>query len=159
MMYATPGQKIMLFSLWNQAKRVLMNGRETWTKHEEDRRRHELTKQILGREKSWGLLNRRSDVDLLKAGLLAIIRPGDLDTQLRMVRSDHKRLMYRLRQLQRELDVDSNYVQAIIDRMNADGKLGSSDLDLLGTEDLRKVVIALQQQKRRAGRTYILHTA
>src|SRR5581483_7457088 len=120
-MNATPGQKIMLFSLWAQAKLVLMRGRETWTKNEEDQRRHEITKQILGREKSWAHLNRRSDVDLLKAGLLAIIRPGDLDTQLRMVRSDRKRVMWRLRQLQGELAVDDNYVQGVIDRMNAEG--------------------------------------
>jgi len=155
----------MLFSLWAQAKLVLMRGRETWTKNEEDQRRHEITKQILGREKSWAHLNRRSDVDLLKAGLLAIIRPGDLDTQLRMVRSDRKRVMWRLRQLQGELAVDDNYVQGVIDRMNAEGKLGSSDLELLETDDLRKVVIALQEHKRRGGgtvkapRVYILDPA
>jgi len=162
MMYATPGQKIMLFSLWNQAKRVLMNGRETWTKHEEDQRRHELTKQILGREKSWAQLNRRSDVDLLKAGLLAIIRPDHLPSQLNALDQDLKRARYGLQQTMREMNVGDSYVGEIARTMSMNGKISSANLDTLNAAELRKVTGSLrrtQAARAKKGRIYILEPA
>lgn len=177
MLAATRPQLFMLFELWNQAKPILHSSRACHMTHlsreEEDRRlRHEFTAKILGREKSWAQLNRRTDVDLLRGALLAAIRPGDLNAQLKIIRASHKRLIWRLEQLMSELGKDRNYVQGIVERMNREGSLSSSDLDLLETDDLRKVVIALQKHKRRqtssvaAGvsparskRDYILHPA
>src|SRR5581483_4604635 len=161
-MNATPRQKIMLFSLWKQAKRVLMNGREIWTKDEEDRRRHELTKRVLGREKSWAHLNRRSDVDLLKAGLLAIVRPDHLPSQLNALDQDLKRARFGLRQTMREMDVGDAYVGEIARTMSMNGKISSANLDTLNAAELRKVVGNLrrtQAAREKKGRIYILEPA
>jgi hypothetical protein len=148
----TTSQRTMLFGLWKRANAVLMPGRETWTKHEEDQRRRELTRDAIDEEKSWSDLS-NSDVDKLKGALLAIIKPGDLNAQLRQLNQERNRLLHGIRRLKRELDVTDAYIQGIIDRMNAEGDLGTSDIDDLGPDELRKVLIALRKYKRRGGGT------
>jgi hypothetical protein len=142
----------MLFGLWKRAIAVLMPGRETWTKHEEDQRRHALTLDTLGEEKSWSDLS-NSDVDKLKGALIAIIEPGDLNAQLRQLNQGRARVLNGISRLKREIDVDDAYVQAIIERMNAEAKLGTSDIDDLDADELRKVIVALREHKRRGGGT------
>src|SRR5438105_115432 len=107
----------MLFGFWNRAKNVLMNGRVTWTKDEENKRRHELTAKALGREKSWSDLT-NSDVDLIKAALLAIIHPESLNAQLRQQAQPTIRMRFGLRALMRELKVGEAYVDQVIHNMN-----------------------------------------
>jgi hypothetical protein len=63
------------------------------------------------------------------------------------------RLNWGLRKLMRELGVNYSYVQGIVKRMNDNGQLGSSRLEVLGVDDLRKVMIALREHKCRGGGT------
>jgi hypothetical protein len=74
----------------------LMNGRETWTKHEEDQRRHELYLQALGEEKSLTELD-NDDFDKVKAAMLAIVEPGNLNAQLHALNGQRKRLLFGIR--------------------------------------------------------------
>jgi hypothetical protein len=84
-----------------------------------------------------------------QGALLAIIEPGDLNAQLRQLNQGRARVLNGIIRLKRELDVNDAYVQAIIERMNAEGRLGTSDIDDLGAEELRKVIVALREHKRR----------
>jgi predicted unusual protein kinase regulating ubiquinone biosynthesis (AarF/ABC1/UbiB family) len=142
----------------------LMNGRETWTQLEENKRRHELHVRAIGRDKShYDLTN--FEFDKVVAELRAIIDPNDLRGQLRQANMQATRLNWGLRKLMRELDVNYSYVQGIVKQMNEHGQLGSSRLDALNTDDLRKVMIALREHKRRGGgtvkqpRVYVLEPA
>jgi hypothetical protein len=76
LMNATAAQLHMLFRLWRVASR-LISGDGPVSKDEHRRLRMEFTKKILGVEKSWSRLNRRSDVDFIRGALLAVLRPGD----------------------------------------------------------------------------------
>ena len=155
-MKATRGQVIMLLELWHEATTAIH------IQGDSDReRRLNWSEQVIGRRvESWNDLNRRSDVDLLKARLLAILRPADLNAQLNQLRQARKRAEYRLRQLMAELEVGWNYVAEIVHTMNVEGKLGSNDIDELDARELTKVVIALEQQaRRRSKRVYHLHAA
>jgi hypothetical protein len=59
-----------------------------------------------------------------------------------------------------DLSVDWNYVGGIVHTMNAEGKLGSDNIDNLDADELKKVIIALEQQNRRTNkRIYHLHAA
>jgi hypothetical protein len=63
------------WGLWGKAKRALMNGRETWTQLEENKRRHELHVRAIGRDKShYDLTN--FEFDKVVAELRAIIDPS-----------------------------------------------------------------------------------
>jgi hypothetical protein len=157
-------QRAMHWHLWGKVKATLMHGRETWTKDEENKRRHEFYVRALGREKSFTEFT-NFDLDLVKAEFLAVIDPSDLRGQLRQANMQATRLNWGLRKVMRELDVNYSYVQGIVKRMNEHGQLGSSRLDALDTDDLRKVMIALREHKRRGGgtvkqpRVYVLETA
>jgi hypothetical protein len=109
-------QRVMLFGFWNRAKQELMPGRETWTKDEGNRRRHELTAQALGRDKSWNDLT-NPDVDKVKAALLSIIQPDNLDAQLRQVRQENRRALWIIHKLMRELGVNDNFVNGVIEQI------------------------------------------
>ncbi len=158
----TTAQRIMLFGLWKRAKAVLMHGRETWTKHEEDERRSQLTADAIGAAKSWSDLS-NAGVDKIKGALQAIIAPTDLNAQLRQLSQERNRLLYGIRRLGHA----PSYVQSILDRM--DSRHGEADrdktdewtrereraerpqrrLDELGPDELRKVMIALRKQEAR----------
>lgn len=131
------------WQLWQAAKAVLMRGRETWTKHEENERRHALYKDALGADKSLTEFT-NADFDKVKAAMLAITNPGDLTAQLRQLNQERNRLLYGIRKL-----AGPAYIAAIVHRMNAEGKLHSSDLEELAPADLLKVQIALREHDRR----------
>jgi len=157
-------QNRFYWGLWKQAKRELMHGRETCTQLEENNRRHELHVRAIGRDKShYDLTNR--EFDLVIAEMRAIIDPSDLHAQLRQGNMHARRMHFGLRKLMRELGVDYPYVHGIVKRMNENGELGSSRLDALGVDALRKVMIALREHQRRGGgtvnapREYVLETA
>ena len=154
----TQRQRWFYFGLWKQAKAVLMHGRETWTKDEENCRRHEVTVRALGRDKSSNDFT-RIDFDKIIAELRAIIDPSDLNAQLRQQSMAATRMRFGLRKLMRELQVGEAYVAGIVKTMNSEGKLGSNRIDNLGVDDLRKVMIALRQHSRRVARVYHLYAA
>lgn len=152
------------WGLWAKAKSSLMNGRETWTQLEENKRRHELHVRANRRDCSHYDFT-RVEFDNIVAEFKAIIDPSDLRGQLRQANMQATRLNWGVRKLMRELDVNYSYVQGIVKRMNEHGQLGSSRLDALNTDDLRKVMIALREHKRRGGgtvkqpRVYVLEPA
>jgi thymidylate synthase len=100
--------------LWARVKASLMNGRETWTKHEEDQRRHELYTQALGEEKSLTELD-NDDFDKVKAAMLAIVEPGNLNAQLHALNGQRKRLLFGIRRLAKSMGGDEHYVAGIVE--------------------------------------------
>jgi hypothetical protein len=144
----TPRQNAFYWSLWRQAKAVLMHGRETWTQDEENKRRHEMHVRAIRQDKShYDLTNR--EFDKVVAALRAIINPDDLKAQLHQDNMNVTRMRWGLRKVMRELGVTESYVAGIVKRMNENGELGSNRLDMLNVGDLRKVMIALREHQRR----------
>jgi hypothetical protein len=141
-------QQAMHWSLWKRVKAILMPGRETWTKDEEDQRRHALYIQALGFEKSLTEFT-NDDLDKVKAAMLAIVEPGNLNAQLRQLNQKRARLLFGIRKLARSMGADDFYIAGILRTMNSEGKLGSSILEELAPHDLEKVMIALRQHERR----------
>ncbi len=144
----SPRQKSLHWALWKKALQILMPGRETWTKLEESEQRHSIYIEALGADKSLTEFD-NDDFDKVKAAFLAIIEPGDLNAQLHAINGQRKRLLYGIRKLARSIEADEFYVAGIVRTMNAEGKLGSSDLDELRPAELTKVMIALRQHERR----------
>ncbi len=151
-------QQRMHWSLWKRVKDALMNGRETWSKDEENRRRHELYVRALGCEKSLTQFN-DDDLDLVKAEFMAILEPGNLNAQLRQLNMKKTRMQFGLRKAMKEAGVGAAYVAAIAKHMNSEGQLGSSEIDQLDADGLRKVIIALHKHKVRGGGTVSDSTA
>jgi hypothetical protein len=148
----TRAQNNLYWREWSAAKRALMPGRDTWTKHEENERRHLAHVHALGHDKSH-LDFTNDDFDKVLGELRAISKPGDLNAQLRQVRGAHRRARYALDQLIRELGVDRNYVEAIIDQMaflHPSSFSPHPSLDSLTEPELKKVIIALRKQVKRA---------
>ena len=143
-------QNSLYWREWSAAKRALMPGRSTWTKHEEETRRHEIHIRALGADKSH-LDFTNADFDKVLAELRAISRPADLNAQLRQLNQQHYRLLFGIRKLASELHGAGwrRYVAGIIDHMNADGALQGSDLDQLAPADLEKIMIALRKDQAR----------
>jgi hypothetical protein len=147
----TPRQNALYWREWAAAKRALMPGRSTWTKLEENTRRHEITIKALGYDKSH-LDFTNADFDQVLGELRAISQPGNLNAQLRQVRGAHRRAEWSLHRLMRKLGVDRNYVQCIIDHMDfehAGFVTRHPKLDDLTFEELQKVIIALRKQAKR----------
>lgn len=136
----------MHWRLWARVKAALTPGRETWTKHEEDQNRHALYVQALGEEKSLTEFD-NDDLDKVKAAMLAIVEPGNLKAQLEAINGQRKRLLFGIRRL-----ASREYIAGIVRTMNAEGKLGSSELEQLHPRELTKVMVALKKHEVRAGR-------
>jgi hypothetical protein len=147
-MNLTTRQQHLHWALWKRAKAILMPGRETWTKHEENERRHEIYTQALGRDKSLTEMD-NEDFDLVLGALKAIVNPGDLNAQLHALNGQRHRLLFGTRRAAREMGVDEFYVAGIVRTMNAAGKLGSSVLEDLHPRELVKVLIALRKHEQR----------
>lgn len=169
----SPAQNALYWREWSATKRALMSqigrggpGRSTWTKFEENTRRHEITLKALGHDKSHVDFS-NSEFDLVLAELRAISRPDDLNAQLRQTRGAHIRAQHLLDRLMRQLGVDRNYVQGVIDQMfptrapapdrPRDRWQDERDqpsrprrlLDQLTGPELQKVIIALRKQLKR----------
>jgi hypothetical protein len=142
-MKLSKSQQAMHWSLWKRVKAKLMPGRSTWTKHEEDQRRHELYVQALGEEKSLTQFT-NDDLDQVKAAMLAIVEPGNLKAQLAAINGQRTRLLFGIRRL-----APADYVDGLVARMNRESKLGGSDLEALHPPELAKVLIALKMHERR----------
>lgn len=134
--------------LWARVKAIQMPGRETWTKHEEDQRRREIYTQALGDEKSLTEFD-NDDFDKVKAAMLAIVEPGNLNAQLHALNGQRKRLLFGIRNLAQSMGAGPAYVAGIVERMNAEGKLGSADLEELHPRELTKVMVALRKHEHR----------
>ncbi|MFL6416120.1 MAG: hypothetical protein ACJ74Y_10700 [Bryobacteraceae bacterium] len=158
----TDAQRRMHWRLWGQVKNVLMKGRETWTKHEENQRRHDFYATAGCRADSLTKFDQR-DMDLFVGSAMAILQPGNLDAQLRQVRQGNKRALWMVRQLMREMNVNDNYVRGVIEQIE-DGvdpnttdawqrererSHSRRDLEQLTVPELKKVASALRSIKRR----------
>jgi len=147
-MKLSTAQQHLHWALWKRAKAKLMPGRETWTKHEENEQRHAVYIQALGEEKSLTEMN-NAEFDLVLGALRAIVNPGDLNAQLHALNGQRKRLMFGIDRLVKSMGADQFYVAGIVRTMNAEGKLGGSDLEELHPLDLTKVMIALRKHEAR----------
>jgi hypothetical protein len=147
-MKLSTAQQHLHWALWKRVKAKLMPGRETWTKHEETERRHALYVQALGDEKSLTAFD-NDDFDKVKAAMLAIVEPTNLNAQLHALNGQRKRLLFGIRRLVKSMGADELYVAGIVRTMNAEGKLGSEDLEQLHPRELTKVMIALRQHEKR----------
>lgn len=110
--------------------------------------RHELHLQALGEEKSHVDFN-NDDFDKVLAAFRAVSQPGNLNAQLHALNGQRKRLLFGIRKLARSMDAGDAYVAGIVRTMNAEGKLGSDDLEQLHPRELTKVMIALRQHEKR----------
>ncbi len=113
--------------------------------------RHQLHVEALGHDKSH-LDFTNDDFDKVLGAFRAISRPGDLNAQLRQIRGQHRRALYILERLMRQLGVDRNYVQAVIDQMQIEHPTAFTrhpTLDDLTAPELEKVIIALRKQAKR----------
>jgi hypothetical protein len=145
----TRAQNALYWREWSAVKRVLMPGRSTWTKHEESERRHALHIQALGDDKSHVDFN-NEDFDHVLGALRAISRPDDLNAQLHALNGQRARLLHGIRKLADEASPYAReYINGIVERMNAEGKLGSSILEDLHPRELVKVMVALKKHERR----------
>ena len=147
----TQAQNALYWREWSAAKRALMPSRVTWTKHEEETRRHELHIRALDVDKSH-LDFDNDDFDKVLGALRAISRPNDLNAQLHQVRGTHRRARHALDVLMIGLGVGRNYVQGVVDKMNFEHR-GSATLhpsvNDLTVDELKKVIIALRKQAKR----------
>lgn len=128
----TSRQNALYWREWAAAKRALMPGRETWTKLEENERRHDITIEALGRDKSH-LEFTNADFDKVLGALRAISKPGDLNAQIRQARQQDIRARYVLDRLMVKLGKGRNYVQGVIDKIYNDDP--APDLNKLPLEE------------------------
>jgi hypothetical protein len=141
-------QQHLHWALWKKVKVKLMPGRATWTKAEENERRHALYIEATGADLSLTEMN-NEQFDLVLGAMHAVIEPGDLNAQLRALNGKRKRLLFGIRKLARSMGGDDFYVAGIVRTMNSEGKLGSNDLEELSPADLTKVMIALRKHEAR----------
>jgi len=128
---------------WTAAKAVLMAGRETWTKAEEEAERHALHVKALGEDKSHVDFT-NDDFDDFLGACKAITEPDNLQAQLDFLEGRKKRLLFGIARA-----AAPEYVAGIVERMSREGNLSASRLDMLDPDDLQKVRVALTQDARR----------
>lgn len=143
-------QNALYWRLWSQAKRVLLNGRETMTGDEETKRRHELHVRAIGHDKSHLDFTNR-ELDYVLAQFRMIVHPFGASKSSSSSSSSstadgahHRRIYFGLRGVMRKLRLSEEYVQAISRRMF----LGL-EINDLGTDELQKLLIALREHERR----------
>jgi hypothetical protein len=142
----SPAQTKLYFREWNGVRMMLR--RQGVEAKECDARRHELHQQALGYQRSSKDFT-NDELDRVLAEFRALTRPADLEAQLGAQAQPARRGMWKVRQLCAELGRGVEYASGIARRMNQEGRLGSADLEQLAAGDLRKVIIALEQQRRR----------
>src|SRR3954452_15863751 len=89
---------------WKAACAVLMPGRETFTKHEENERRHDFHREHSLPDSHTEFTNR--DLHKFLGACRALSRPDDLDAQLRQADGDGRRARFGLDELMRKMNVD-----------------------------------------------------
>ncbi len=129
----TDAQRNMLFRMFSAACRLQGIAGSTAREIE----RENLTVKALGRPMSWTKFG-DPEVDDVKAELLAIIKPADLDAQLRQIQMRRGRLLYAIEHL-----ADAPYIAKI-----ARDKFGTDDLTRLNQSRLNDLRITLIQRKR-----------
>ncbi len=145
----TSKQNALYWRLWSQAKSAIESNRKTkFSVDETSRFRHEFHIRALGRDKSHLDFTNR-ELDFVLAQFRSIITPfGPSITNHRSpstaAEAQRRRLYFGLRGMMRRLRLSENYVQAIADRM-----FFKIPLNLLATNELQKLIIALKQHERR----------
>jgi hypothetical protein len=129
----TDAQRNMLFRMFSVACRL--QGIVGSTAREIER--ENLTVKALGRPMSWTKFG-DPEVDDVKGELLAIIKPVDLDAQLRQIQMRRSRLLYAIERL-----ADAPYIAKI-----ARDKFGCDDLTRLNQSRLNDLRITLIMRKR-----------
>ena len=145
----SPRQNALYWRLWSQAKRVLLNGRITFTGSEENDRRHELHVRALGRDKSHLDFTNR-ELDYVLAQFRSIIEPfGAQKPTSRWAvpppEAQRRRIYFAMRGLMRKLRVGEEYVNAISRQMFMGLEIGQ-----LRSYELQKIIIALKKHEQRS---------
>ena len=118
----SPAQNRFYFGLWGKVVKRLMNGRETWTKAEEDQRRHEFHVEIFGSDKSHMDFT-EIQFKTFKRACENVLNAGGLPAVLDAERNAWNTAWFGVQRLMRLLGVDHNYVQGVVDRMDSLGRL------------------------------------
>ena len=129
-------QRIMLFSLFNRACQAA-NLTGTIAR---DQYREQLTIEALGSLVSWSDLT-NAQVDKIKAELLAVVKPADLDAQLAQLNQPRIRALHAINQT--TLARGGAYVAKI-----ARDKFQTGDPDLLTTGQLQHLAMTLNERSR-----------
>ncbi|HSI11757.1 MAG TPA: hypothetical protein VK961_06915 [Chthoniobacter sp.] len=144
-------QRMMLFKLWQEAWKIFR--RQGVPAKENDQRRRDATRQAFGYDRSWKENWTESEVDKMKAHLLALTQPADMTAQMEQLNQSRRRHRWVIDQQCGKLGKPHAYAEAIAARMNQEGRIGSASIDELGTEDLEKIIVALKLQVKRAKAT------
>lgn len=132
----SPAQRTMLFSMFNRACQAAnLTGSIA-----RDQYREQLTIKVCGRVISWNDFNNQQ-IDGMKAELLAILRPADLDAQLAQINQPRKRLIHAINQ----------YPGALSKSISID-KFGHADPARLTETQLDQLHITLINRKRSKAR-------
>jgi hypothetical protein len=122
----------MLFSMFNRAcQAAKITGSIS-----RDQYREQLTIKVCGDLVSWNDLNNRQ-IDAIKAELLAILRPADLDAQLRQINQPRSRAMHSI------LNHNPQYVSAIVD-----SRFGGRSFELLSDTEIHQLAMTLSNRAR-----------
>ncbi len=113
-----------------------------------DAERHAIHVRVLGSDKSSLELSNR-ELDLVLGAFRAISRPADLEPQLDEAGQPVKRMRFVISSLCAELERPAEYAEAVAQMMYRERGIASGELDELGTDDLRKVIVALRKQVKR----------
>ena len=134
----SPAQRTMLFSMFNRAcQAAKITGSIS-----RDQYREQLTIKVCGDLISWNDFNNRQ-IDAIKAELLAILKPADLDAQLGQVNQPERRASYAAL---------SNFSPAYVSSI-CKGKFGHDDLERLTPSQRWLLNITLFERARAQKRT------
>jgi hypothetical protein len=134
----TTAQRVMLFRFFSQA--MARAGVVGTVARELERER--ITVKVFGGPRSWSTFNNR-DVDRMKGTLLAILRPADLDAQVKQIEMPRTRLLTGIR--------ESGYPRHKVETIAAD-EFGTRDFESLlehDLENLHRTVINRARSQRR----------
>lgn len=133
----SPAQRTMLFSMFNRACQAAnLTGSIA-----RDQYREQLTIKVCGKVISWNDFNNQQ-IDGMKAEILAILRPADLDAQLAQIAMPRTRLLYSI-----DKQFGVNYATKV-----ALDKFGVTDITRLSDEQLDQLHITLINRKRSKAR-------
>lgn len=134
---------------WNKARKVLRAAGKSPT--EADARRHEIHIEALGVDKSsYDLTNK--DFDAVLKLFQAISEPSSFTAQIHLEAMPESRMRFKIDGLLAALGKGRDHADALVESRRAAKRLvtvhgdAAADLDTLGEEDLRRVMLDLKRQ-------------
>lgn len=134
---------------WNKARKVLRAQGKTPT--EADVRRHEIHIEALGEDKSsYDLTNK--DFDAVLKCFKAISEPASFTAQIDLEAMPESRMRFKIDGLLAALGKGRAHADALVESRRASKRLvtvhsdAAADLDTLGEEDLRRVMLDLKRE-------------